>query len=191
MSIQQWFVYKTTNCVDGRFYVGVHFGTEDDNYLGSGKLLRLAIKKYGRVVFKREIIKLCKTKEEAYELEEFIVDFDFVKDDTTYNLVNGGRGGQGLNCKESTRLKMMKPKTEQHRKAISNAKKGVKTSEKHRNACSVRMQGHKHSENTKLKMSLSRKGKIYPIVQCPFCGKTGGAPAMGRWHFDNCKLRGI
>ena len=24
-------------------------------------------------------------------------------------------------------------------------------------------------------------------VKCPHCNKSGGATAMGRWHFNNCK----
>lgn len=42
-------VYKTTNNVNGKIYVGVH-STIDiyDNYIGSGKTLKKAIKKYGK-----------------------------------------------------------------------------------------------------------------------------------------------
>jgi hypothetical protein len=35
-------------------------------------------------------------------------------------------------------------------------------------------------------------GKVYKesqVVECPHCGAKGGAPAMGRHHFDNCKLK--
>ena len=43
------------------------------------------------------------------------------------------------------------------------------------------------SDETKLKMSLAKKGKAKPQITCPHCGKTGGKPAMKQWHFDNCK----
>jgi hypothetical protein len=43
-------VYKTTNLVNERFYIGVHKqeGIEFDGYLGSGKALQNAINKYGK-----------------------------------------------------------------------------------------------------------------------------------------------
>lgn len=33
------------------------------------------------------------------------------------------------------------------------------------------------------------KGRMRPQVTCPYCNKTGGAPQMKQWHFDNCKLK--
>ena len=40
-------IYKTTNLVNGKSYVGMD-SKNDPNYLGSGKLLKRAVKKYGR-----------------------------------------------------------------------------------------------------------------------------------------------
>ena len=75
------------------------------------------------------------------------------------------------------------------------------------------MKGLKHSAETRLKMSLSKKGKpskrkgikvaaetIDKIKQtnlayqwiCTHCSKQGyGKPAANRWHFDKCKYKGI
>lgn len=33
------------------------------------------------------------------------------------------------------------------------------------------------------------KGKVYPIVTCPHCNKTGGESGMKAKHFNNCKNR--
>ena len=49
-------VYKTTNKVNGRFYIGVHSTSSKLNYIGSGKLLGLAVKKYGKSNFKKEVL---------------------------------------------------------------------------------------------------------------------------------------
>jgi len=68
------FVYKTTNLINKKIYVGVHSTDNlDDGYLGSGKRLLLAIRKYGKENFKREIISFVDSREDAYKLESEIV----------------------------------------------------------------------------------------------------------------------
>lgn len=51
------FVYKTTNVLNGKIYIGVH-STDDlnDGYMGSGKAISTAIKKYGEENFTTEIL---------------------------------------------------------------------------------------------------------------------------------------
>jgi hypothetical protein len=86
-------VYKITNGVNGKIYVGLHVTKNlDDDYLGSGKQIQAAVKKYGRENFKREYIKICKTPEEMYNLEAEIVNEEFVKSTNTYNMKTGGTG---------------------------------------------------------------------------------------------------
>lgn len=86
-------VYKVTNLVNGKIYVGLHVTKNlDDEYLGSGKQIQSAVKKYGRENFKREYIKLCKNSEEMYALEATIVNEEFVKRPDTYNMKTGGTG---------------------------------------------------------------------------------------------------
>jgi group I intron endonuclease len=85
-------IYKTTNLLNGKFYVGKD---EKNNpyYLGSGKILKLAIKKYGIENFKKEIIETCKTIDELNEREKFWIN---VLSATTfgYNIAEGGTGGR-------------------------------------------------------------------------------------------------
>jgi hypothetical protein len=86
-------VYKITNLVNGKIYVGLHVTKDlNDDYLGSGKQIQAAVKKYGRNNFKREYIKICETPEEMYNLEAEIVNEDFVKSTNTYNMKTGGTG---------------------------------------------------------------------------------------------------
>jgi hypothetical protein len=67
-----YIVYKTTNLVNGKFYIGVH--KQDfflpiifDGYLGSGLMLKRAIKKYGEENFIRETLHIFYTAKEAYK----------------------------------------------------------------------------------------------------------------------------
>jgi hypothetical protein len=42
------FIYKTTNLITDKFYIGMHSTNNlNDGYLGSGKILRYSVKKYG------------------------------------------------------------------------------------------------------------------------------------------------
>lgn len=84
-------VYKITNMVNNNIYIGVH-ATEDlhDSYMGSGFRIKRAIKKYGIENFKKDILFVYDTKNDALNEERKIVDEDFVLRKDTYNMVLGG-----------------------------------------------------------------------------------------------------
>lgn len=84
-------IYKTTNLINGKFYIGKHKTKElNDGYLGSGKILRRAIKKYGIENFHKEILHICKDEKHMNLLEKILVVPD---KETNYNLCKGGKGG--------------------------------------------------------------------------------------------------
>lgn len=89
------FIYKTTNKVSGKAYVGMCANTSNyRTYLGSGKLLSQAIDKYGKENFEREILEYCDTEEELRVAEmKWIKYYNAVESNTFYNLHEGGRGG--------------------------------------------------------------------------------------------------
>ena len=89
-----YLIYKTTNLLNNKYYIGCHQTDNlNDGYLGSGKHLRYAIKKYGKNNFKFEIMYFLSSKEEMFELERSIVNEDLVNNPLTYNLKIGGSGG--------------------------------------------------------------------------------------------------
>lgn len=89
-----FYFYKITNNINGHFYYGVHAAvTLDDGYMGSGKRLHYAYKKYGIENFTKEILKYFDTLQEAFEYESEMVTEEIVNRDDCYNIVTGGRNG--------------------------------------------------------------------------------------------------
>lgn len=52
---------------------------------------------------------------------------------------------------------------------------------------SISLSGDNCSEETRKRKSEAQLGKIYVLVECPYCHKVGGKNLMVRWHFKNCK----
>ncbi len=99
-----FFVYQTTNLLNGKVYVGVHRTINiNDGYLGSGKRMLYAIKKYGRQNFIREILYLAVSKEDAEYQERLIVNPVFLIRNDVYNLAIGGK-----NCEPYPRTEEQK-----------------------------------------------------------------------------------
>lgn len=91
---KHYLVYKTTNLVNGKIYIGKHETNNlDDGYLGSGILIRRAIEKYGEENFTREILFECSSQEEMNAKEAELVNEEFLKCDDIYNIKLGGKGG--------------------------------------------------------------------------------------------------
>lgn len=89
-------IYQITNLLDGKIYIGKHQTKRlDDGYMGSGKVLRHAIKKYGVQNFKKEILHVFATEAEMNTKEAELVNEEFVVRKDTYNICFGGHGGFG------------------------------------------------------------------------------------------------
>lgn len=87
-------IYETTNNITGKKYIGKHV-TEDvnDSYLGSGKILKLAIKKHGIDNFTKTVLVVCDSEEDMNNKEREIVNIDVVNNPEYYNSAIGGNGG--------------------------------------------------------------------------------------------------
>lgn len=151
----KYVVYRTTNKITGRYYVGVKKTWNTLNlkeYYGSGILIKNAVNKYGEDNFKRDIIAVYEGdvigKTFAYSLEASLVNNSTIypKNPMSYNLREGGFGGySGLSQRARDKLRQRCIETPLHR-------------------------GHKHSEETKKLLSQQRKGKRMGKDN-PFYGK--------------------
>lgn len=87
------YIYKITNKINGKWYIGKHNGT-DSNYMGSGKLLKRAVAKHGLENFEKTILEYCSSEEELNVREIALIEStNATTDPTSYNLARGGEGG--------------------------------------------------------------------------------------------------
>lgn len=145
------YIYRTTNIINNKIYTGQHRSRVfDPNYLGSGKLLLEAIKKYGRENFKVSMIEACYNFKELNEKEIFYIDkFKSKVTYGNYNISDGGfvpRLSGPLNWMYGRHI----PKPEWLKKQISEKLKGHPPT------------GPKfHTEQTKRKISNYSKNQVH------------------------------
>ena len=105
----KFIVYITTNTINNYIYVGVHKTLtpyEFDGYLGNGIYInkpntyeksktkfQQAVKEFGPKAFKRKVLNVFDFEEDAYILEQNIVDSEFLSRNDVYNMVLGGKFG--------------------------------------------------------------------------------------------------
>jgi group I intron endonuclease len=87
-------IYKTTNLINGKFYIGKD-KHNNPNYLGSGKILNQAISKYGKANFKKEILEECKNYNIWLEREKYWIK-ELSATTHGYNIAEGGLGGDTI-----------------------------------------------------------------------------------------------
>ncbi len=110
------YVYETTCLVNGKTYIGLRHYSNDRNkswmfYLGSGKLVKSAVKKYGHKNFSK--IKLAEAfdENELQELEWNFIQAEKAKGKAEYNLFMGlGAGGDTFRRLTPERLQQVREK---------------------------------------------------------------------------------
>ena len=173
-------VYRTQNLVNGKYYFGVH-KTKDpyDGYLGSGKILKAAMMKYGESSFIKNVCFIFDNAEKAFAKEFELIE-TYRVDPLCYNLRQGGSGGfdwinqEGFNGtyfvtkesvlkREATRRRQFETNVESRRTRLEHINRirllidPVKRESRRQLAVDT-WRGHKHTEETKKKFS-QRVGK--------------------------------
>lgn len=149
------FVYKWSNKVNNKWYIGSHKGSLDDGYIGSGYQFNLALKKYGIESFTREILY---EGDDYREVETQILTKLNAKDDKmSYNVVNSGGS-------EETRFKKGK---EAHNKGLTLEERyGVERAAEIRKNISESAKKRKRTapvtEETREKLRQKSTGRKFP-----------------------------
>lgn len=151
-----YIIYKTTNLINGKIYIGCHKTKNlDDGYLGSGKLLKRAIEKYGRESFSREILSVFDTPEEMFEMEAKLVNEEFIRNEQTYNLKEGGEGGWDLCISKGLNKNHELTKEDRYKGGVNGANGNSERLIKFHKEGKFRydnFRGKNHSESTKKKI---------------------------------------
>lgn len=132
------YIYKTTNLVNGKIYVGQKKSETflKEEYLGSGKRLKSAIMHYGKDSFKVELLEKCSSKQELDEKEIYYIKYyDSQNLDIGYNLTKGGDGvvgaiawNKGLTKEQDVRLIKSDETKKKHSESLKQAyKEGRRT----------------------------------------------------------------
>lgn len=152
-SINFGYIYKIINLVNGKIYIGQKKGAFDINYLGSGKIIKQAVKKYEKNNFKIEFLANTMDKKQSNELEIYYI-YTYRRiygNGKLYNIAKGGHyfNNTGRTCFKKGSIPWNKGiKTRLVPK--SAFKKGAKST------CG--MLGKKHTLETILKMKIAHTG---------------------------------
>lgn len=159
-----WCIYRITNKINGKTYIGQHHYTNEKNpmgrYWGGGILLHRAIEKYGKENFEREVIyRRIRDKETVDAMEIWAIAKERKENKNgCYNIANGGGGLSHIDYPEELRRKLSeaakgnqkwlgKHHSDETKRKISEAKKGNQY-----------WLGRHHSEETKRKIGEQKKG---------------------------------
>ncbi len=175
-------IYKTTNLINGKIYIGQD-QKNNPNYYGSGIYFKRALYKYGKDNFQKEILEYCTNIDDLNDAEIFWIAYhDSTNKEVGYNLCKGGTGTVGFKHSNQTKQNISNvkkkyykdhdpwnkgiPHSKKTKQKISNANKGQipwntgkNWSDEIKEKISKSNIGKKHTNKSKQKMSDTRKGR--------------------------------
>lgn len=162
------YIYKTTNLVNKKYYIGMHSTNNlNDEYMGSGTLLKRSLNKYGKENHSIEILEYVNSREELVEKEKEIVSLQEIAKKECMNLSVGGSGGihnedhynkfvKGPKNLINWQIKLKELKKDEI--WCTNFKNKIKLGLEKSNNDPRKFLGKNHSNETKQKMSETKKG---------------------------------
>ena len=154
------FLYKTTNLINNKFYIGMHSSDDlDDGYFGSGKIINYSVNKHGIENHQVEILEFLPSREELKKREAEVVNNELMANPLCMNLKFGGEGGwdhinNGSGIYQAIAGHLGgKSCWEQHREHLTEVtSKNFAEARKSKKWDSKSFLGKKHTEETKSKI---------------------------------------
>lgn len=152
------YVYKTTNTVNGKIYIGQKksdvFLKED--YLGSGVRLKSSIKHHGRENFRVDLIECCNSKSELDEREKFWINyFDSRNPKVGYNITIGGDGTTGCTIWNKGLTKELDSRLTQSPETCAKRSASLKKAYKEGR--------HSRGQSEEARLKISQAKKLHPV----------------------------
>ena len=188
----QHYIYKITNKINGKIYIGKHSTKNiDDGYFGSGVAIRRAISKYGVESFDKTIVCFCETEGELSNME-----ISWIRElksfESGYNMTKGGEGKLGLVVSEKSKKKQSESMIKYYK---DNPEAKIKISERgKRNIGSKNgFFGKKLSKDHVKKMTAARikaiTGVNNPSARAVRCIETGEVFSLSQDAAKACGLK--
>jgi hypothetical protein len=197
------YVYYIKHIPSGKFYYGSRYKHIEKNvqpakdlwntYFSSSKEIARLRESTGDNSFEYTIIFTDTDTDKCFDYEQTLIKenikdplcinkryFDSDKGTGVFSIFGKTLSSKGKSKSEETKQHMRKPKSAEHRRAISETQKANGG-----NGPAAHTDESKNKIREAMKL-LPRENKI-----CPHCNKEGGFLSMSRWHFDNCKLKEI
>jgi group I intron endonuclease len=178
---KKYLIYLTTNLINGKKYIGSHITEDiDDSYLGSGVYLKKAIKKYGKINFKKEILAEVENINQMKELEVYYINYYHAVFSTIF--YNATKHVAGISTFPKDKIDIIrkanignlynlgKTHSDETKASISTANKGKKKPPSFSIKCQKRMKnnkyalGYKFTEEQKQNISKAKIGQKYPKI---------------------------
>ena len=174
------YIYETTNLTNSKKYIGQKKSSKflGNDYLGSGKIIKQAIVKYGKDNFKVKLLEACDTQEDLDKKEKYYIKKlrDNYPIELIYNIAKGGNGGNlryfySSSQLEEWKFKISKSKlgqkpwnynkinafSKEARAKMSKAHKGIPLSEEHKKKLSIANKISQNKPEAKLANSIRTK----------------------------------
>ena len=156
------YIYLTTCLANGKIYVGRHEFNGQKNYIGSGTIFELAVKKYGKANFKRKILRLCYSLHELRIWEHvYIVKHKSYIRSIGYNIAKGDVNTSEYNPAKipEVREKML-IKNRQTTRDPEYRRRHSEIMKEYYKTHPATFTGKHHSEETKEKIRQKRLGSV-------------------------------
>lgn len=158
-------IYVIKNNINSKYYVGKSEKEPNNNYLGSGKAIKNAVKKYGKENFEKLII--MKNIKDNYLLDKFekmyIRLFKIKFQENCYNIAEGGNGGNNNKYKSENEKKEFSEKMSKLTSKENNGFYGKKHTEETKIKCGINNIGRKPSDEHINNLKEINKGNTYNL----------------------------